>query len=114
MQFSYTKDAIINLHLNGVSYPVSYHSERGGRAYQEDRYHAQGASKDGGDTSLFGVYDGHGGAKAAQFCRDNMLDYIASAEAFETDTHKALLQAFERYSNFFRSSVYCLMHSCVD
>ena len=35
--FSYSKDAVIDLHVNNVFYPVSFHSERGGRPYQEDR-----------------------------------------------------------------------------
>jgi hypothetical protein len=58
--FAYTKDSVIDLHINNVFYPVSYHSERGGRPYQEDRFHAMAGRSLSGDSSLFGIYDGHG------------------------------------------------------
>lgn len=43
--------------LNGVYYAVSYWTEKGGRPYQEDRYHAiKGTGSE--DSSLYGVFDG--------------------------------------------------------
>ena len=43
--------------INGVYYPVSYWTEKGGRPYQEDRYHCL-KGKGTEDSSLYGVYDG--------------------------------------------------------
>ena len=43
--------------LNGVYYPVSYWTEKGGRPYQEDRYNAmKGIGSE--DSSLYAVFDG--------------------------------------------------------
>ncbi|KAI3902435.1 hypothetical protein MKW92_045241 [Papaver armeniacum] len=52
--------------------------KKGRRAAMEDRYSAivdlQGDTKQG----FFGVFDGHGGAKAAEFAAENMDKYIMS------------------------------------
>ena len=50
---------------------------------------------------MFAIYDGHGGSKAAQYCRDNLLQSIAALEYFETDTALALTSAFERINTDF-------------
>lgn len=45
--------------MNGVKYAVSYWTERGGRPYQEDRHQViKGTGAE--DSSLYGVFDGHG------------------------------------------------------
>lgn len=94
--FQYAKDSVIDLHINNVFYPVSYHSERGGRPYQEDRHHALAGKSGTGDASLFAIYDGHGGSKAAQYCRDHLLNYVRELECFESNSYQALEFAFER------------------
>jgi len=83
----------VNPFINGVKYPVSYWSERGGRPYQEDRHHeikGSGAS----DSSLYGVYDGHGGSRAAQYAKDYLLKCIAADAEFEENPAKALFRSF--------------------
>jgi hypothetical protein len=45
--------------INGVHYPVSYWTEKGGRPYQEDR-HQELKGKGSEDSSLYGVFDGKG------------------------------------------------------
>ena len=81
-----TEDVIVvDLYLNDVQYACTYWSERGGRPYQEDRYDIQNAnsfsssssssSKSLNDcnSSMYAVYDGHGGSHASQYCKKNML-----------------------------------------
>lgn len=79
--------------INGVKYPVSYWTERGGRPYQEDRHHEM---KGNGvqDSSLYGVFDGHGGPRAAQHCKDNLLQCICADAEFEDNPAKALFRSF--------------------
>ncbi|XP_047988354.1 probable protein phosphatase CG10417 [Leguminivora glycinivorella] len=46
-------------------------------------------------TSLFAVYDGHGGAEVATYCSKNLPDYIKNTEAYKNgDLIKALEDAF--------------------
>lgn len=49
-----------------------------------------------GDSSLYAVYDGHGGSKASQFCRDCLLPCVLSQDSFESNPRSALLSAFEK------------------
>lgn len=95
--------------LNGVKYPISYWTERGGRPYQEDRYVSMKGSGEV-DSSLYGIFDGHGGYKAAQYCKENMLAYIANDNDFEKFPTKALIRAFYKYDMLILS-VYPLAHS---
>lgn len=47
------------------------------------------------NTSLFAVYDGHGGAEVATYCSKNLPDYIKNTEAYKNgDLTKALEDAF--------------------
>eukprot|EP00607_Mallomonas_marina_P003827 CAMPEP_0182431034 /NCGR_PEP_ID=MMETSP1167-20130531/45832_1 /TAXON_ID=2988 /ORGANISM="Mallomonas Sp, Strain CCMP3275" /LENGTH=272 /DNA_ID=CAMNT_0024616883 /DNA_START=265 /DNA_END=1083 /DNA_ORIENTATION=- len=85
---------------NGTFYPVSYWTEKGGRPYQEDRV-ACLPGKMEIDSSLYAVYDGHGGAKAAQFCKDKLLKYVVEDICFQEDSSRALTNAFHRTENEF-------------
>lgn len=78
--------------LNDVTYPVSYWTEKGKRPYQEDRFHAMKAQKH--ESSLYGVFDGHGGSNASQHCRDNMLFAISTDAEWEQDPHQSLIRNF--------------------
>lgn len=87
--------AMLDPHANGVHYPVSFWTEKGGRPYQEDRV-ACLQGKGEVDSSLYGVYDGHGGSKAAQFCKERLLKYVVESEDFDKDVNTALFKAFQR------------------
>eukprot|EP00535_Pseudo-nitzschia_heimii_P000664 CAMPEP_0197179656 /NCGR_PEP_ID=MMETSP1423-20130617/4525_1 /TAXON_ID=476441 /ORGANISM="Pseudo-nitzschia heimii, Strain UNC1101" /LENGTH=556 /DNA_ID=CAMNT_0042629591 /DNA_START=402 /DNA_END=2075 /DNA_ORIENTATION=- len=108
-----------NVHIN-----VSHWSDFGGRNYMEDRYAIEdmGAvqvevspipmknqKNEAGVEVTFGqrknrrlkmpltwlgVYDGHGGAKASQFCSDWMSSYVRNEESYPFDLGYAMKSAF--------------------
>jgi protein phosphatase 1L len=77
--------------MNGVRYPVSYWTEKGGRPYQEDRFHVM---KGGSEASLYGVFDGHGGFRAAQFCKEFLLQTIGTDPDLNTSPPMAIHRSF--------------------
>ena len=83
----------VDPYINGVKYPVSYWSEQGGRPYQEDRYQTVKGSG-AVDSSLYGVFDGHGGYRASQYCREYLLKCIINDTDFEELPAKALFRSF--------------------
>ncbi|XP_063984480.1 probable protein phosphatase CG10417 [Diachasmimorpha longicaudata] len=47
------------------------------------------------NTSLFAVYDGHGGHEVATYCSQNLPDFIKSTKSYkEGDVFQALIEAF--------------------
>ncbi len=84
---------VVNPFINGVKYPVSYWTEKGGRPYQEDR-HNQMKGLGPSDSSLYGVFDGHGGYKAAQYCKEVLLQTIIKDSEFETNPAQAIFNSF--------------------
>jgi len=107
-----------NIHIN-----VSHWSDFGGRNYMEDRYAIEdmGAvqvevspipnknkTENGVEVTVgqrknrrlkmpltwLGVYDGHGGDKASQFCSDWMSSYVRNEESYPFDLGYAMKNAF--------------------
>lgn len=86
-------DVVVNPHNNGVVYPVSYWSDPGRRGYQEDT-HMEIKGRGYKDSSLYGVWDGHGGYRAAHFCKEFLLRYAVDDEEFVENTSVALRRSF--------------------
>lgn len=86
--------------MNGVRYPVSYWTEKGGRPYQEDRFHVM---KGGSEASLYGVFDGHGGFRAAQFCKEFLLQTIGTDPDLNTSPPMAIHRSFLKVDEEFSS-----------
>ena len=96
----FNNSIVVNSHLNDVYYAVSYWTERGGRPYQEDRYTMlKGLGHY--DSSLYGLFDGHGGSKASQYCKDNLLKYVKSDTCFKENTAASLMSGFRRLDEEF-------------
>jgi protein phosphatase 1L len=91
---------IVLLHINNVHYPVSYWTEKGGRPYQEDR-HDEIRGSCSKDCSLYGVFDGHGGMQAAEYCKENMLKTILAEHEFENNPSLAMKNAFHKVDKNF-------------
>ena len=58
----------------------------------EDRHVVHGMLG-GEDVSLYGVFDGHGGSEAAQYCKDQMGKALVKAVNFPQQPEKALTEA---------------------
>ena len=73
----------------------------------EDRYSVK-ATDD--STSVYGVFDGHGGARASEFCVDFLLKNLITDESFATSPSRALNRAFlktdEQFLKVARSGFY--------
>ena len=80
---------------------------QGHRPYMEDRYSVK-ATND--STSVYGVFDGHGGARASEFCVDFLLKNLITDESFATSPPRALNRAFlktdEQFLKVARSGFY--------
>lgn len=86
---------VVDPFVNGVKYAVSYWTERGGRPYQEDRHNEiKGHGAD--DSSLYGVFDGHGGYKAAQYCKEVLLQTIVKDAEFDKNPAQAIFNSFHK------------------
>lgn len=110
------------LRPNNVHVNVSHWSDTGGRPYMEDRYAIEDLdavqvevspvavrsnSQDVEVTygpkrsrrvtmplTFFGIFDGHGGEKASQFCADWLSAYIRHDEAYPYDLGYSMKNAF--------------------
>jgi hypothetical protein len=53
---------------------------------------SKGRGTEGG--SMYGVFDGHGGHRAAEYCRNFLLHNVANDERFAEDAHGSLFRGF--------------------
>ncbi|PWZ22515.1 putative protein phosphatase 2C 13 [Zea mays] len=67
-----------------------YSSFRGKRATMEDFYDVKLTEIDGQAISLFGVFDGHGGSRAAEYLREHLFENLLKHPDFLTDTKLAI------------------------
>ncbi|XP_049776405.1 probable protein phosphatase CG10417 isoform X1 [Schistocerca cancellata] len=69
-------------------------SMQGWRVSQEDAHNCL-INFDKNDTSFFAVYDGHGGHEVAQYCAQNLPEFLKTCEAYKKgDYVQALKDAF--------------------
>lgn len=66
---------------NGVRYGLS--SMQGWRLHQEDDHISEPKFQNSDDTSLFAVFDGHGGCEVAKFCSKHFGEELAMNENFK-------------------------------
>jgi protein phosphatase 1L len=79
-------------HLN-----ASHWTEIGRRPYQEDRYTISqiGEMDDHTPISFYGMFDGHVGDKASQFCKDHLHIHLQNSSTFiDGDISTALVDTF--------------------
>lgn len=81
----------------GINLRVIESSSQGGRAYMEDRYSVHFQKNDEGkfEYAYFGIFDGHGGAEAAKFARDNLRDEIVKYPSFYSENDDEVLLAIK-------------------
>eukprot|EP00605_Chrysophyceae_sp_TOSAG23-4_P002007 GSChrysophyteH1.ASY1.ANO1.2221.1 assembled CDS len=93
-----TTTSVVDPYNNGVRYAISCWCDIGKRPYQEDRHQElRGTSKHpdiGDDCSLYGIFDGHGGYRASQYCKERLLQHIVASKHFPSRMTDAIKAAF--------------------
>lgn len=56
--------------------------------------------------SFFGIYDGHGGSRCAEFLRDSLHQFVIKDEAFPRDPKQALRNGFAAAEKKFLEECY--------
>ncbi|XP_044959290.1 probable protein phosphatase 2C 56 isoform X1 [Hordeum vulgare subsp. vulgare] len=82
-----------------------YSSFKGRRPTMEDRYDVKFAKMKGQSISLFGVFDGHAGALAAEYLKEHLLDNLIEHPQFLKNTKLALKTTFLKTDADFLESV---------
>ncbi|ONK78879.1 uncharacterized protein A4U43_C01F510 [Asparagus officinalis] len=85
-------------------FSYGYASSPGKRSSMEDFYETRIDGVDGKVVGLFGVFDGHGGVRAAEYVKQNLFSNLISHPKFITDTKSAIVEAYNRTDSDFLKS----------
>ncbi|KQJ85043.1 probable protein phosphatase 2C 45 isoform X1 [Brachypodium distachyon] len=91
------------LSQNG-KFSYGYASSLGKRASMEDFYETRIESVDGQLIGLFGVFDGHGGAKVAEYVKHNLFSHLLRHPKFMSDTKVAIDDSYKSTDSEFLES----------
>ncbi|PQM34686.1 putative protein phosphatase 2C 59 [Prunus yedoensis var. nudiflora] len=83
------------LSQNG-KFSYGYASSPGKRSSMEDFYETRIDGVEGEIVGLFGVFDGHGGARAAEYVKQNLFSNLIRHPKFISDTKSAIAIAVSR------------------
>ncbi|KAL6629831.1 hypothetical protein ACP70R_029596 [Stipagrostis hirtigluma subsp. patula] len=75
-------------------FSYGYASSPGKRASMEDFFEARIDEIDGETVGLFGVYDGHGGARAAEYVKQHLFRNLIKHPKFISDTKSAIAETY--------------------
>ncbi|XP_051121909.1 probable protein phosphatase 2C 76 isoform X2 [Andrographis paniculata] len=81
-----------------------YSSFRGKRASMEDFYDIKASKIDGQPVSLFGVFDGHGGPRAAEYLKEHLFENLMRHPEFLTNTKLAISETYRQTDREFLNS----------
>ncbi|KAL5744787.1 hypothetical protein ACOSP7_027659 [Xanthoceras sorbifolium] len=73
-----------------------YSSFRGKRATMEDFYDIKTSNIDGKAVCMFGVFDGHGGSRAAEYLKEHLFENLLKHPQFLTDTKLAISESYQQ------------------
>ncbi|CAH1118416.1 unnamed protein product [Phaedon cochleariae] len=82
----------------GVNLRVTGHCRQGGRKYMEDFFsvaYQQTEDEKDLEYAFFGIYDGHGGAEAAAFAKEHLMETIIKHKNFWSDDDEDVLRAIK-------------------
>ncbi|QCE16324.1 protein phosphatase [Vigna unguiculata] len=105
-QVQNSQDAIVSgggLSHNG-KFSYGYASSPGKRSSMEDFYDTRIDGVNGEIVGLFGVFDGHGGARAAEYVKKNLFSNLISHPKFISDTKSAISDAYNHTDSEFLKS----------
>lgn len=77
-------------------FSYGYSSFKGKRASMEDFYETRISEVDGQMVAFFGVFDGHGGSRTAEYLKNNLFKNLSSHPDFIRDTKSAIVEAFRQ------------------
>ncbi|EHA8588434.1 Phosphatase 2C family protein isoform 3 [Cocos nucifera] len=78
-----------------------YSSFRGKRATMEDFYDVKSSKIDGQTINLFGIFDGHGGSRAAEYLKQHLFENLMKHPQFMTDTKLAISETYQKTDSDF-------------
>nr|AIA78392.1 protein phosphatase 2C [Oryza sativa Japonica Group] len=81
-----------------------YSSFRGKGTTMEDFYDVKLMKIDGQPVSLFGVFDGHGGPRAAEYLKENLFENLLKHPEFLTDTKLTISETYQKTDTDFLES----------
>ncbi|CAA0830869.1 Probable protein phosphatase 2C 76 [Striga hermonthica] len=81
-----------------------YSSFRGKRASMEDFYDIKSSKVDGQSVCLFGIFDGHGGARAAEFLKEHLFENLLKHPEFIANTKLAISETYQQTDRDFLDS----------
>ncbi|TKY74823.1 phosphatase 2C 59 [Spatholobus suberectus] len=99
-------DALVSgggLSHNG-KFSYGYASSPGKRSSMEDFYETRIDGVNGEIVGLFGVFDGHGGVRAAEYVKKNLFSNLISHPKFISDTKSAIADAYNHTDSEFLKS----------
>ncbi|GAB2223545.1 hypothetical protein Droror1_Dr00017686 [Drosera rotundifolia] len=78
-----------------------YSSFQGKRVTMEDFYDVKISKVNGQSVCLFGIFDGHGGSRAAEYLKEHLFENLMKHPKFLTDTKAAISETYKQTdSNF--------------
>ncbi|MCO5551514.1 hypothetical protein L7F22_005018 [Adiantum nelumboides] len=84
------------LYSDNAKCSYGFSSMRGKRAFMEDFYEARFALVEDHTVGLFGVFDGHGGSRAADYVQKNLFENLIKHPKFITDTKCAIVETYQQ------------------
>ncbi|PON96861.1 Protein phosphatase [Trema orientale] len=81
-----------------------YSSFIGKRGTMEDFYDIKTAKIDGQPVYLFGIFDGHGGSRAAEYLKERLFENLMKHPQFMTDTKLAISESYKQTDTDFLDS----------
>ncbi|KAL2897525.1 putative protein phosphatase 2C 59 [Bienertia sinuspersici] len=91
------------LSQNG-KFNYGYASSAGKRSSMEDFYETRIDGVDGEIVGLFGVFDGHGGARAAEYVKHHLFSNLIKHPKFIADTKSAIAETYSHTDSEFLKS----------
>ncbi|KAI3731362.1 hypothetical protein L1987_62550 [Smallanthus sonchifolius] len=81
-----------------------YSSFRGKRASMEDFYDVKTCKINGQTVCLFGIFDGHGGSRAAEYLKENLFKNLMNHPEFLANTRLAISETYQQTDSDFLES----------
>lgn len=79
-----------------VRFSYGYSTFKGKRASMEDYFETKISEVGGQMVAFFGVFDGHGGPRTAEYLKNNLFNNLCNHPDFIKDTKSAIVEAFKQ------------------